>query len=86
MNVVCLGIEAEIRTRQAAELKTLEAENMAAELASALSVMTAHCEDLERQAAEAAAREAEVCCSALTRFSIVFGWSILVVTNVALRA
>ena len=59
----------EIKSRQAAEMKTREVENMAAELASALNVMTAHCEELERQAAATAARESEVsdltlCCLA----------------------
>ena len=61
--IVFVGINAEIRGRQAAEDKTLEAEILAAELASALSVMTAHCEELERAAAAAAAREVEVRCT-----------------------
>ena len=53
----------EIQGRQAAEAKTRETENVAAELASALNVMTAHCEELERHAVAAAARESEVCCA-----------------------
>jgi hypothetical protein len=57
---VLAGINAEIQGRQAAEAKTRETEHLAAELASALNVMTAHCEKLERQAVTAAARESEV--------------------------
>ena len=50
------GIEVEVQSRQAAELKSQEAEHLAAELASALNVMTSHCEELERQAEAAAAQ------------------------------
>ena len=54
------GIEVEVQSRQAVELKSQEAEHLAAELASALNVMTSHCEELERQAEAAAAQESAV--------------------------
>lgn len=54
------GIEVEVQSRQAVELKSQEAEHLAAELASALNVMTSHCEELERQAQAAAAQESAV--------------------------
>ena len=46
-------VEAEAQARLAVEGKLSEAEGLASELARALSVMTAHCEELERQHEEA---------------------------------
>ena len=51
---------AEAQARLAVEGKLSEAEGLASELARALSVMTAHCEELERQHEAQAAQAAMV--------------------------
>ena len=51
---------AEVENRQVAELKTQDAEGLSVELARALNVMTAHCEELERRQEAAAEQEAAV--------------------------